>query len=69
MFSIGNGKKVDLWNDKWIEEGSLKQFYPNTYSLNQQQKSTIEMIWGEQGWNLSFGRALDDWALIDKQAF
>ncbi|KAG5627035.1 hypothetical protein H5410_012253 [Solanum commersonii] len=34
MFSIGNGKKVDLWNDKWIEQG---QIFP---------QSTIEMFKG-----------------------
>ncbi|KAG5608144.1 hypothetical protein H5410_019425 [Solanum commersonii] len=67
MFSVGNGRKVDLWNDKWIEQGSLKQLYPDIYSLNQQQNSTIEMVWDEQGWNLSFRRALTDWE-IDRLA-
>lgn len=67
MFSIGNGRKVDLWNDKWIEQAPLKQLYPDIYSINQQQNSTIEMVWGEQGWNLSFRRALNDWE-IDRLA-
>lgn len=32
MFSIGNGKKVDLWNDKWIEQGQI--FPQSTRKLN-----------------------------------
>lgn len=54
-------------NHKWIEQGPLKQLFPDIYSLNQQQNSTIEMFWGELGWNLSFRRALNDWE-IDKLA-
>ncbi|KAF3627228.1 hypothetical protein FXO37_29963 [Capsicum annuum] len=38
---IGNGVKVSLWEDIWLEQGSLKALYPDIFNLNQQQKASV----------------------------
>lgn len=64
-FKIGNGRKISLWEDNWLGQGTLKGLFPNIHTLNQQQQATIEEVWTGQGWNLTFRRMLNDWE-IDK---
>lgn len=58
---VKDEKKALFWEDNWLGIGSLKQLYPNIYTLNQQHGVTMKELWSTQGWNLTFRRFLQDW--------
>ncbi|OIS95712.1 cbl-interacting serinethreonine-protein kinase 9, partial [Nicotiana attenuata] len=62
-FKVENGMKISLWDDIWLGQGPLKQLFPDIYTLNQQQKATLDEAWTNQGWNLTFRRLLNDWEI------
>lgn len=53
---LGNGRRTSFWEDKWLEQGSLKTLFLDIFWLNQQIRATVAEIWSSQGWNLSFRR-------------
>lgn len=66
-FNVNNGRKVLFWDDDWLGNGCLKQLFPDIYLLNQQQQATIQEVWNNNGWNLTFRRMMNDWE-IDRSA-
>lgn len=66
-FNVNNGRKVLFWDDDWLGNGCLKQLFPDIYLLNQQQQATIQEVWNNNGWNLTFRRMMNDWE-IDRLA-
>ncbi|XP_047270263.1 uncharacterized protein LOC124899409 [Capsicum annuum] len=36
-----NGMKVFFWDDRWLEQGTLKDLFPDIYILNQQENATV----------------------------
>lgn len=57
---LGDGRKTSFWEDRWLEQGSLKALFPDIFTLNQQ---TVAEIWSNQGQNLRFRRSLNDWEI------
>lgn len=63
--SVGNGLKTDFWNEIWKGDDSLRNLFPNLYTLSLQRSATVAQVWSQQGWNLVFRRALNDWEIED----
>uniref|UniRef100_A0A0V0IIW1 Putative ovule protein n=1 Tax=Solanum chacoense TaxID=4108 RepID=A0A0V0IIW1_SOLCH len=61
--SVGNGLKTDFWNEIWKGDDSLRNLFPNLYTLSLQRSATVAQVWSQQGWNLVFRRALNDWEI------
>ncbi|KAG5596413.1 hypothetical protein H5410_037645 [Solanum commersonii] len=40
--SVNNGRKILFWDDTWLGNGSLKQFFSDIYLLNQKQRATLK---------------------------
>lgn len=43
-FNVGNGRRISLWEDNWLGQGSLKGLFPDNYASSQQQNATIEEV-------------------------
>ncbi|WMV14116.1 hypothetical protein MTR67_007501 [Solanum verrucosum] len=63
--SVGNGLKTNFWNEIWKGDDSLRNLFPNLYTLSLQRSATVAQVWSQQGWNLVFRRALNDWEIED----
>nr|XP_009792684.1 PREDICTED: uncharacterized protein LOC104239685 [Nicotiana sylvestris] len=63
-FIIGNGRKLSFWDDNWLGHGPLRDNFPDLHSLVVEPESTIQEVWSQQGWNLNFRRALNDWEIV-----
>ena len=50
---LGNGERIKFWEDPWLQEGILKNLFPQLYVLSRQQNTIIaRMGWFEgQRWN------------------
>ncbi|WMV53856.1 hypothetical protein MTR67_047241 [Solanum verrucosum] len=60
---LGNSRKTSFWEDRWLEQGSLKTLFPDIFTLNQQQRDTVAEMWSNQGWHLNFRKPLNDWEI------
>lgn len=63
--SAGNGLKTDFWDEIWKGDDSLKNLFLNLYTMSLQRSATVAQVWNQQGWNLVFKRALNDWEITD----
>ncbi|KAG5615342.1 hypothetical protein H5410_015166 [Solanum commersonii] len=61
--TFGNGLKTDFWNEVWIGEDSLRNSLSHLYTLSTQRNVSISQAWSQQGWDLVFRRALNDWEI------
>ncbi|OIT06900.1 clip-associated protein [Nicotiana attenuata] len=61
--NVRDGRKTLFWEDNWLGIGSLKNLFPDIFTLNQQQGATVKEVWGIEGWNLTFRRLLQGWEL------
>lgn len=41
--------KTSFWDDNWLGQRSLRQFFPDICSLNQQGGAYVGEIWSNQG--------------------
>jgi len=50
---LGNGERIKFWEDPWVQEGILKNLFPQIFVLSSQQNTAItRMGWFEgQRWN------------------
>lgn len=60
---MGNGRKIDFWNEHCIGDESLQSLFPDLFMLTTQNKVTISQLWSRQGWNLIFRKAFNDWEI------
>jgi len=61
--SVGDGMKTQFWNEIWIGEDSLRNLFPHLYTLSLQNNDTVAQVWSQNGWNLLFRRAFNDWEI------
>ncbi|KAG5631748.1 hypothetical protein H5410_003465 [Solanum commersonii] len=50
----------DFWNEISKGDNSLRNLFPNLYTLSLQRSATVARVWNQQGWNLVFRRDLND---------
>jgi len=50
---VGDGERTRFWEDPWLQEGLIKNLFPQLFALSSQQNTTIaRMGWFEgQVWN------------------
>jgi len=58
---IGDGGKTLFWEEVWAGQASLKDSFPDLFSLSLQKVATVKEMRDAQGWNLKFRRPLNDW--------
>ena len=66
---MGEGTRIRFWHDRWIDDNTLKDLYPELYMCSAIKDVCIsEVLWIPEGgtvrvWNLRFYRAFEDWEL------
>lgn len=60
---MGKGRKTLCWNDDWIGYGSVKELFPDFYSIAILPKANLETVKGVQRWNITFKILLHDLVL------
>ena len=46
---VGNGKRVQFWEDKWLNNLCLKEEFPRLYSLSVEKGCTIQQMYQRRG--------------------
>ena len=74
-FSVGNGRRVSFWRDRWCGDAPLCDSFPSIYALSIEKEAWVADVWdplvqgGRGGWNPCFSRALNDWEVEEAELF
>ena len=64
-FSVGDGRRVRFWKDKWCGNNALCDSFPPLYALAAFKKAWLVELWDstgeEKGWSPRFSRPFNDW--------
>ena len=67
VFSVGNGRRVRFWEDRWCGDEALSISFPSLYALATSKEVWVVEVWdtiGEVGgWNPRFLRPFNNWEL------
>lgn len=55
---VGNGERVQFWEDVWLGEVPLKTMFPSLYRVSNQQNYSVSDVLGSGSGGLSFRRNL-----------
>ncbi|WMV40391.1 hypothetical protein MTR67_033776 [Solanum verrucosum] len=58
---VGNGGRTLFWEDKWVDQVTLRNRFPILFNMSLQKEATIREMRDNQGWDLRFRRHLNDW--------
>ncbi|KAG5620180.1 hypothetical protein H5410_005398 [Solanum commersonii] len=58
---VGNGGRTLFWEDKWVDQVTLRNRFPILCNMSLQTEATIREMRDNQGWDLRFRRHLNDW--------
>ena len=68
-FTVGFGNRVKFWKGKWCGYSSLRESFPELYSIASSKGAWVSDLWEDGGWSSRFTRQLHDWELEEVQAF
>ena len=64
-FSMGDGRRVRFWKDKWCGNNTHHDYLPSLFALAVSKDAWVADFWdslGEEGgWNPCFSRSFNDW--------
>ena len=65
VFSVGDGRRVKFWKDKWCGNFALCESFPSLYALTASKEAWLVKLWNsskEEGvWSPRFSRPFNDW--------
>ena len=65
VFSMGDGRRVKSWKDKWCGNIALCDSFPSLYAVAAFKEAWLVELWdssGEEGgWSPRFSRPFNDW--------
>ena len=65
IFSMGDGRRVRFWKDKWCRNNALFGYFPSLYALAAFKEACLMELWDstgkEGGWSPRFSRLFNDW--------
>ena len=72
-FSVGNGRKIKFWKDKWCEGEPLCDSFPSLFALSNSKEAWLANLWmhsnGRGAWFPIFSRSLNDWEVEAVECF
>ena len=68
-FTVEVGNRVKFWKDKWCGDSSLRESFPELYSIASSKDAWVSDLWEDGGWSPRFTGQLHDWELEEVQAF
>ncbi|RVW65596.1 putative ribonuclease H protein [Vitis vinifera] len=72
-FSVGDGKRVRFWKDKWCGNTPLCEAYPSLFDLAVSKDAKVADCWDSMGevggWNSRFLRPFNDWEVEEVESF
>ena len=58
-----------FWKDKWCGDSSLRELFPELFSIGTSKDAWVSEIWEDGVWSPRFTRWFHDWELEELQTF
>ena len=58
-----------FWKDKWCGDSSLRELFPELFSIGTSKDAWVSEIWEDGAWSPRFTRWFHDWELEELQTF
>ena len=72
VFSVGNGRRVRFWKDKWCGDDSLCIVFPSLFAITLSKEAWVKDVWSHSGggvWDPYFSKRLNHWEVSDVERF
>ena len=72
VYSVGNGRRVRFWKDKWCGDNPLCTSFSSLFAIPLAKEAWVEDVWSHSGggvWAPRFSRRLNDWEVFDVERF
>ena len=73
VFALGDGRRINFWNDVWCGEEALSNSFPSLFNLATNKETEVADIWdrseGAGCWSPTFLRSLNEWELEEMTRF
>ena len=56
-------RQILFWKVNWNGNEALMVLFPDLFSLCTNLEETVAEVWSIHGWNIVFGRHLNDWEI------
>ena len=72
-FSMGNGRRLRFWKDKWRGNEPLCTSFPSLFAIALFKEAWVEDVWNHLAkwgvWAALFSRWLNDWEVVSVKRF
>ena len=72
-FTVGNGRRIKFWKDKWCGDELLCVLFPSLFALASCKEAWVADLWmysNKKGvWIPNFSRPLNDWDIETVECF
>ena len=68
VYSVGNGRRVRFWKDKWCGDDPLCTSFPSLFAISLDKEAWVADVWSHSGggvWAPRFSRRINDWEVIE----
>ena len=68
VYSVGNGRRVRFWKDKWCGDDPLCTSFPSLFAISLDKEAWVVDVWSHSGggvWAPRFSRQINDWEVFD----
>ncbi|RVW16682.1 hypothetical protein CK203_080853 [Vitis vinifera] len=72
VYSVGNGRRVRFWKDKWCRDDPLCTSFPSLFAISSAKEASVANVWSHFGrgvWAPRFSRWLNDWEVFNVERF
>ncbi|RVW78939.1 putative ribonuclease H protein [Vitis vinifera] len=68
VYSVGNGRRIRFWEEKWCGDDKLCSLFPSLYAISLDKEAWVADVWSHYGggvWAPRFSRRINDWEVIE----
>ncbi|RVW20626.1 Transposon TX1 uncharacterized 149 kDa protein [Vitis vinifera] len=70
-YSVGNGRRVRFWKDKWCGDDQLCTSFPSLFAISLDKEAWVADVWSHYGgevWAPRFSRRINDWEVFEVES-
>ncbi|RVW81102.1 putative ribonuclease H protein [Vitis vinifera] len=68
VYSMGNGRRIRFWEEKWCGDDKLCSLFPSLYAISLDKEAWVADVWSHSGggvWAPRFSKRINDWEVIE----
>ena len=67
--SVGDGVKIDFWNELWIGDDTLRSTFPQLYIISLQKDAAVSQVWSQTPFQISLWGQTNQFGVYIEEVF